>query len=224
MAVRYLNATGTQALINEIKSRLARKADLTSLQALQSALDTVAASIPTNVSQLTNDAEYVTALEASDTYATKTSVSELASVVTQNQDAINLLNANDQTPGSVDYKIAQASSAASIPYYDTALPASIIAWLASLPSNTNTAILYIHPSTSNYGFEAGHTYFMIVNKIGSGVDAYWQGIGSSEELIDIDVERTVCVLTVAKPNYIWLNNIGGSEPATISQAEIEALF
>ena len=108
MAVRYLNATGTQALINEIKQRLALKADLTSLQALQQALDTVAASIPTNLSQLSNDADFVTATQVGNTYATKASVTELSGIVSQNQTAINLLNANNQTQGSVDYKIAQA--------------------------------------------------------------------------------------------------------------------
>lgn len=106
MSVRYLNATGTQALIDTIKQHLNTKADQSSINAILQQVNALSQQIPTRVSQLSNDAEYVTKTQADEDYATSADINSLASVVNQNQNAINTLNANSETPGSVDYKIA----------------------------------------------------------------------------------------------------------------------
>ena len=207
MAVRYLNATGTQALINEIKSRLALKADLTSLQALQQALDTVAASIPTNLSQLSNDADFVTATQVGDTYATKASVTELSGIVSQNQTAINLLNANDQTQGSVDYKIAQALSSAGTPFYDTALPGSIPGWLAQLPAGANLASMHIHPTADVNQFKANRHYFAWMMKFTMDGATVWMGIAlGSWTGAQSRVQKALYEIEADTNNYVALSN------------------
>jgi len=111
MAVRYLNATGTQALINEIKSRLSSKADSSALQGLSSRIDSIVSSIPTKVSDLQNDVPFLDQTAADDLYFGKEAGQQLSIVVQQNTDAINILNADDQTEGSVDYKIAHSGGA-----------------------------------------------------------------------------------------------------------------
>ena len=207
MAVRYLNATGTQALINEIKSRLALKADLTSLQALQQALDTVAASIPTNLSQLSNDADFVTATQVGDTYATKASVTELSGIVSQNQTAINLLNANDQTQGSVDYKIAQALSSAGTPFYDTTLPNSIPGWLAQLPAGANLASLHIHPAADVNQFKANRHYFAWMMKVTIEGETVWMGIALGSWTGEHSmVQEALYEIEADTNNYVSLSN------------------
>ena len=110
MAVRYLNATGTQALINEIKSRLSGKASIASLESLQQRLEAVVASIPTKTSELENDSDFLSTDSANAAYYSKTAGEDLSSIVQQNSNAIITLNANSETEGSVDYKIAQAIS------------------------------------------------------------------------------------------------------------------
>lgn len=110
MAVRYLNATGTQALINEIKARLELKANQTSLVSLQNKLNDVEASIPTHLSQLINDADLATNTGVAEVYYTKEAASTLTGLVQQNQTDIGVLKADKDTEGSVDYKIAQAVS------------------------------------------------------------------------------------------------------------------
>lgn len=108
MAVRYLNATGTQALINEIKSRLAGKADLASIQSILTQIVQLSNTIPTKVSQLDNDEGFIDRTTADELYATAAQLTDISDVVSQNQSAINRLNADSTTPGSVDYKIEQA--------------------------------------------------------------------------------------------------------------------
>ncbi len=108
MAVRYLNATGTQSLINTIKSLLAQKSDVSTTTYIQQQLDTISASIPTRTSQLANDSNFLTNTEVENTYYTKAAAQTLSTIVTSNQAAIALLNADSETEGSVDYKIAQA--------------------------------------------------------------------------------------------------------------------
>lgn len=213
MAVRYLNATGTQSLINEIKSRLALKADLTSLQALQEALDTVATSIPTKLSQLSNDADFVTATQVGDTYATKSSVTELSGIASQNQTAINLLNANDQTQGSVDYKIAQALSSAGTPFYDTALPNSIPGWLAQLPAGANLTSLHIHPTADVNQFKANRHYFAWMMKFTMDGAAVWMGIAlGSWTGAQSRVQEALYEIEADTNNYVALSDAltGGS--------------
>lgn len=208
MAVRYLNATGTQALINEIKSRLALKADLTSLQALQEALDTVATSIPTKLSQLSNDAEFVTANQVSAAYATKESVTELSGLATQNQDAINLLNANDQTQGSVDYKIAQAlEGVGGTPFYDTTLPGSIPGWLAQLPADTTAVNMYIHPTADSNAFKANRSYFAWMMKATIDGAVVWIGIalGMWAEGAQHLVQQALYEIEADTNNYVALS-------------------
>lgn len=225
MAVRYLNATGTQALINEIKQRLALKADLTSLQALQQALDTVAASIPTNLSQLSNDADFVTATQVGDTYATKASVTELSGIVSQNQTAINLLNANDQTQGSVDYKIAQALSSAGTPFYDTALPGSIPGWLAQLPAGANLASMHIHPAADVNQFKANRHYFAWMMKFTMDGATVWVGIALGEwSDAQSMVQEALYEIEADTNNYVALSNAltGGSGIPEVTS--LEALF
>ena len=230
MAVRYLNATGTQALINEIKQRLALKADLTSLQALQQALDTVAASIPTNLSQLSNDAGFVTATEVGDTYATKSSVTGLSDIVSQNQDAINLLNANDQTQGSVDYKIAQAMSSAGTPFYDTALPSSIPGWLAQLPAGANTVSMYIHPTADVNAFKTNRHYFAWMMKATIEDATVWIGIALGEWTgAHSMVQEALYEIEADTNNYVALSNAltGGAgipEVTLTSSSSLAPLF
>ena len=108
MSVRYLNATGTQALINEIKSRLAGKADLASIQSILTQIVQLSNTIPTKVSQLDNDEGFIDRTTADELYATAAQLTDISDVVSQNQSAINLLNADSTMPGSVDYKIEQA--------------------------------------------------------------------------------------------------------------------
>lgn len=108
MSVRYLNATGTQALIAEIKNRLNLKANQSSLAALQTQVQQVQASIPTQTSQLTNDSGYVTQTEGDVRWYSREDASTLIAIVQQNQTNIGILNADEETEGSVDYKIAQA--------------------------------------------------------------------------------------------------------------------
>lgn len=108
MSVRYLNSTGTQALIDEVKRRLATKASAESVATLNEALHSVAASVPTKTSELTNDAEFITLSELTDNFVTKAELQSVANVVSQNQSAINVLNGDEYTEGSVDWKIAHA--------------------------------------------------------------------------------------------------------------------
>lgn len=108
MAVRYLNATGTQALITEIKNRLNLKANQSSLTTLQTQVQQVRDSIPTQTSQLTNDSGYVTQSEGDVRWYSMEDATTLTAIVQQNQTNIGILNADSETEGSVDYKIAQA--------------------------------------------------------------------------------------------------------------------
>lgn len=114
MAVRYLNATGTQSLINTIKQLLAQKTDSSTTSYLQQQLNTVAASIPTKTSQLTNDSDFLSDEQAETKYYTQESAQTLAALVEDNQSKIVTLNADDTTEGSVDYKIKQAISGGGI--------------------------------------------------------------------------------------------------------------
>lgn len=113
MSVRYLNASGTQALINEIKARLAYKTDSMITQQLQAKILQVEESIPTHISQLENDSEYLTSAQASENYYPKTSGENLANIVQDNVTALARLNADATVEGSVDYKIQQAIGEAS---------------------------------------------------------------------------------------------------------------
>mgnify|MGYP006916067345 FL=1 len=108
MAVRYLNATGTQALITEIKARLALKANQTTVALLTEQLQQVSDSIPTKTSQLTNDSAYVTQSEGNARWYSREDAATLTALAQQNQTNIGILNADSETEGSVDYKIAQA--------------------------------------------------------------------------------------------------------------------
>lgn len=112
MAVRYLNATGTQYNINETKRRLTQKADLTTVQALQQTVQQISESVPTKTSELENDSNFITAEEISDDYASKSALDNLSQVVQGQTTDIATLNADDTTAGSVDYKIKQALSTA----------------------------------------------------------------------------------------------------------------
>lgn len=111
MSVRYLNATGTQALIDTIKQRLSAKADQSSIDAILQQVQLLQGQIPTKVSQLANDVPYLSESSASEVYATQEDLDTLTTLVNQNQNAINLLNADHNTQGSVDYKIEQAIEA-----------------------------------------------------------------------------------------------------------------
>lgn len=108
MAVRYLNATGTQALITEIKNRLNLKANQTTVALLTEQLQQVSDSIPTKTSQLTNDSGYVKQEEGDARWYSREDAAALTAIVQQNQTNIGVLNADEETEGSVDYKIAQA--------------------------------------------------------------------------------------------------------------------
>lgn len=106
MAVRYLNATGTQALINEIKSRLNSKANQSTVEGLVNQLQDLSDSIPTKVSQLENDAEYLDKTVADGLYTSLTDVQPIKDAVAENTTAISVLNADDTVEGSVAYKLA----------------------------------------------------------------------------------------------------------------------
>ena len=108
MAVRYLNATGAQALIDAIKSRLSTKASNEDVAAVQNQLETLRSQLPTKTSDLQNDSGFLTSETASELFYSKTLGEQLQTIVQQNQNAIDILNADDSVEGSVDYKIAQA--------------------------------------------------------------------------------------------------------------------
>ena len=108
MAVRYLNASGTQSLINEVKAHLATKASTTTTDLLQQQLTQVIQSIPTKMSELENDSGFMTESSADEKYYSQTAATLLTQTVQQQGQAISLLNADESTEGSVDYKIAQA--------------------------------------------------------------------------------------------------------------------
>lgn len=133
MSVRYLNASGTQAVITEIKRRLSLKADSTALSDLaQTVADLV---IPTKVSELENDSQFITLNDVADEYATKTDLTTTNAVVQQHTTAITLLNADSDTAGSVDYKIAQALAG---------VGGSPFIVVAALPtSDPSTEVIYI---------------------------------------------------------------------------------
>lgn len=108
MSVRYLNATGTQTLINLVQAALDTKASTTITTSLQNQITQTQNAIPTQVSQLTNDAAYTTSTEVADTYATKESIRTMSDAVQANTTALTVLNGDATVEGSVDYKIAEA--------------------------------------------------------------------------------------------------------------------
>ena len=108
MSVRYLNATGTQTLINLVQAALDTKASTTVTTSLQNQITQTQNAIPTKVSQLTNDSEYTTSTEVADIYATKASISTMSTAVQTNTNALAVLNGDATVEGSVDYKIAEA--------------------------------------------------------------------------------------------------------------------
>ena len=108
MSVRYLNATGAQDIINEVKRRLASLATTADVQAVINSLDAVTAAIPSKTSDLQNDSGFTTATMVAETYETLADAQQAHNVIQQNTNAIATLNADATTPGSVDYKIAQA--------------------------------------------------------------------------------------------------------------------
>lgn len=214
MAVRYLNATGTQALINEIKSRLANKADVASIQAILAQIAQLSNTIPTKVSQLDNDEGFIDRATADELYATATQLSNISDVVSQNQTAINLLNSDDQTQGSVDYKIAQAMSSEGTPFYDTALPGSIPGWLAQLPAGANLASMYIHPVADSNAFKANRHYFAWTMKATIEGETFWSGIAlglwTGEHSM---AQKALYEIEADTNNYVALSNAltgGGS--------------
>lgn len=141
MSVRYLNATGTQAVINEVKTRLAGKTDTSTTTALAARVSNLESSMPTKTSQLENDSDFITNDDVSADYATKASVSNLSTVVQGVQEDVATLNADSETAGSVDYKIAQAMS-----------DVSSFKIVATLPTDPDTKTLYILTlGTNKYG-------------------------------------------------------------------------
>ena len=108
MAVRYLNATGTQSLINEIKLRLSSKANTSTTDLLQQQLAQIVQDMPTKTSDLENDSGFMDEATADTKYYTTSAALLLTQTVQGQGQAISLLNADSSTEGSVDYKIAQA--------------------------------------------------------------------------------------------------------------------
>ena len=108
MAVRYLNATGTQALINEVKQRLLAKTDKTTTDLLQDQVAQIVQTMPTKTSDLTNDSGFMEEASADERYFLQTQAALLTQTVQSQGQAISLLNADSSTEGSVDYKIQQA--------------------------------------------------------------------------------------------------------------------
>lgn len=141
MAVRYLNATGTQAIINEIKRRLSLKIDQSTFEQLQAKVSEVEGEIPTKTSELTNDSNFITIEDVAADYATQQSVTDVATSVQTLANAVNVINADSETEGSVDYKIAQAMS-----------DVTSFKIVAALPADPDTKTLYILTlGTNKYG-------------------------------------------------------------------------
>lgn len=232
MSVRYLNATGTQALIDTIKQRLSTKADQSSINAILQQLSALAQQIPTNISQLNNDAEYVTKTQADEDYATSADINSLASVVTQNHEALNILNSDSTTPGSVDYKIDQAlgtfapgiailkpSGGSTWNYPDAGSPLSSELVNTLLTAEANA---YLLPFAGRRGNYMGGSDMIFAWKGESS--SVWFGICLSDPSREISGPYPFfCSFQLTARVFTWWE-LGSTEPASISIDEIEALF
>lgn len=110
MAVRYLNASGTQYLINQLKAKIAVKANQTTVENMQLRIDNLAAAIPTKVSELTNDVPYLDETAANDIYFGKTAGENLQTVAQQLTEKVAILNGDETVMNSVDWKISRIPS------------------------------------------------------------------------------------------------------------------
>ena len=215
MSVRYLNATGTQALIDTIKQRLATKADQSSINSILQQVSALAQQIPTKVSQLNNDAEYVTKTQADEDYATSADINSLATVVTQNQEAINLLNADNTTPGSVDYKIDQALSAGGVPLIRPISKADMLTMLGNLNPQVNEVVVVATGITDDSGNLVDSDLHTTLTRADYESPA-WVGVGWADD-------KVYTIRAFVTTSKLYSEGVA-INPDTISASEIRSLF